>query len=73
MKVLFLLAMSLSTGLFAAERATHASLADLLEVIRDPAISSSQRRDILDFFRQMMAKKLAEEHGLPEEELNLGP
>ena len=50
---------------------THESLTALLEEIRDPIFNSADRKSILNFSRQMMARKLATEMGVEEQELNL--
>lgn len=64
---LFLLSFSLS----ARDRATHESLNDLLEIIRDPVFTSKQRTEYLDFSRRMMSGMLARELGVQEDQLTL--
>lgn len=71
MKLSALILLGLSLSVFAKEKATHQSLAEVMEEIRDPVFTSAQRRQMLDFSRRMMTSKLAAEFGVSAGELNL--
>ena len=71
MKLSALILLGLSLSVFAKEKATHQSLAEVMEEIRDPVFTSAQRKQMLDFSRRMMTTKLASEFGVSEGELNL--
>lgn len=71
MKIFFLLFLIVTSTAWSRDRSTHQSLAGLLEEVRDPVFSSAQRKFYLSHSRALMARKLAQEFGVPEGELNL--
>lgn len=71
MRILFLFLVLCCFSSWGKDPSTHASLADLMEAIRDPVFSGQERRNILDFTRKNMARKLSEELKIAPSELNL--
>lgn len=71
MKLIILILFGLSLPAVGKDLATHQSLTDLLEEVRDPVFNSATRKQILEFSRRMMVKKLSNELNTPEDELSL--